>query len=731
MLLKEQPPLDHALFRNAKIIGLAAAAARLGVELDRQMVALLEQAEVVEPAALVRCAVDAGIRAKALRLRWKDMLSLARSGTPTLLLLHDEGAALLDGATPDNAALLLSNPLLPDADSAREAFDEFRLQSIWTGVAIILRPGAGQRVEDGPLTIGTLIEEVITEATLFRDIGLAALVMAFLSVAPPLLMMAVVDRVLVYQSWGTLTLLFIAIAIIALHDTLLGYAQRSLLAVAAARIDTRMSLFVMQRILRLPQDFFERMRVGEITSSAFSVNKVQEFLTGPVFKAILDLITLLVLLPVLFWINATLTWFVIGCAALIGLIIMVFLPAIGRAHGRLIKAGIEKGSTLYETIAGMRTVKVLALEPKQAEAFNQNTAEVARARIDMARIANWPQTLTAPIQQFMTLGLLAVGCLMVLQGDAATAGSLLAFFMMSSRVAGPMVALASLTERWQEAKESIHEAGRIMGQRPERAAGQIGIRPHFQGHIRFEEVTFQYPGTVSPALEHVSFDIPAGTFVGVVGRSGSGKSTITRLIQGISTGYSGLLKVDGAELREIDLRHLRRNLGVVLQDNFLFRGTIRENIAAGRQGITLEKIIHACRMAGAEEFIERLPRGYDTFIEEGSPNISGGQRQRLAIARALVIDPAILVLDEATSALDPESEALVNANMLRLARGRTMLVVSHRLSALIDADLILVLERGKVIDLAPHADLLARCEIYRKLWLQQNRAPAQKVIIDG
>lgn len=719
------------MFRNARVVGLTAAAARLGVELDRQMVDILAQAEVIEPAALVRCAVDAGIRAKALRLRWRDLVGLANSGTPTLLLLRDDGAALLDGAAPDKTSLILSNPLVSDPEGSREAFDEFRLQSMWTGVAVILRPGAGQRLEDAPLTIGTLVQEVVTERVLFRDIGIAALVMAFLSVAPPLLLMAVVDRVLVYQSWGTLTLLFIAIAIVALHETLLGYAQRSLVAVAAARIDTRMSLFVMQRILRLPQDFFEKMRVGEITSSAFSINKVQDFMTGPVFKAILDLITLMILIPVLFWVNATLTWFVLGCALLIALIILVFLPAVGRAHGRVISAGIAKGSTLYETIAGMRTVKVLALEPKQAEEFNLRTAEMARARLELARVSNWPQTLTAPIQQFMTIGLLAVGCLMVLSGDVATAGSLLAFMMLSGRVAGPLVALASLTEQWEEAKAAIGEAGRIMNQRPERSSGQIGVRPHFEGNIRFEEVTFQYPGTMSPALEKVSFDIPAGTFVGVVGRSGSGKSTITRLIQGISTGYSGMVKVDGAELREIDLRHLRRNLGVVLQDNFLFRGTIRENIAAGRQGITLEKVIHACRMAGAEEFIERLPRGYDTFIEEGSPNISGGQRQRLAIARSLVIDPAILVLDEATSALDPESEALVNANMLRIARGRTMLVVSHRLSALVDADLILVLDRGKVIDLAPHADLLARCEIYRKLWLQQNRAPTHKVMIDG
>lgn len=319
---------------------------------------------------------------------------------------------------------------------------------------------------------------------------------------------------------------------------------------------------------------------------------------------------------------------------------------------------------------------------------------------------------------------------MVLEGDSSTAGSLLAFYMIAGRVAGPLVSIASMTQHWEEAKAAIADADLVMNTKPERPAGQVGLRPQFEGHLGFSEVTFQYPGTQTPALDKVSFDVPAGTFVGLVGRSGSGKSTITRLIQGISTGYSGLVKVDGAELREIDLRHLRRNLGVVLQDNFLFRGTIRDNVAAGRPGVTLERIIFACRMAGAEEFIERMPRGYETFIEEGSPNLSGGQRQRLAIARALVVDPAILILDEATSALDPESEAMVNANMLRIARGRTMLVVSHRLSALVDADAILVLDRGKVVDMAPHADLLLRCDIYRKLWLQQNRAPHARIVAD-
>jgi ATP-binding cassette subfamily B protein len=209
--------------------------------------------------------------------------------------------------------------------------------------------------------------------------------------------------------------------------------------------------------------------------------------------------------------------------------------------------------------------------------------------------------------------------------------------------------------------------------------------------------------------------------LGLVGRSGSGKSTITRLLQGINREYTGFVKIDGADLREINLRHLRSSFGVVLQDNFLFRGSIRDNILAGRPGLTLEDAIRAARLAGAEEFIERMPNGYETYIEEGSPNLSGGQKQRLAIARALITDPRILILDEATSALDPESEALVNANLLRIARGRTMVIVTHRLSSLVDCDQIMVLDKGKVMDIAPHETLLERCTVYRQLWAQQNR----------
>jgi ABC-type bacteriocin/lantibiotic exporter with double-glycine peptidase domain len=222
-------------------------------------------------------------------------------------------------------------------------------------------------------------------------------------------------------------------------------------------------------------------------------------------------------------------------------------------------------------------------------------------------------------------------------------------------------------------------------------------------------------------LESVSFEVGAGTMLGVVGRSGSGKSTLTRLLQGINREYTGYLRIDGSDLREINLTYLRRSLGVVMQDNFLFRGTVLDNITAGRPDLTLEDAVRAARLAGAEEFIERLPNGYETWIEEGSANLSGGQRQRLAIARALVTDPRILILDEATNALDPESEALVNANLMRIADGRTMVIVSHRLSSLVNCDRILVMDRGRAVDMGPHRELVERCAIYRQLWQQQNR----------
>src|SRR6202795_2807873 len=322
----------------------------------------------------------------------------------------------------------------------------------------------------------------------------------------------------------------------------------------------------------------------------------------------------------------------------------------------------------------------------------------------------------------MVMGTMLFGAYLAMNDPSGyMVGGLFAFMMLSGRVAQPLVGLARLVEDYEEVGAAIGEAGSVLNRPLELDAPSGGLRPKFIGGISFQDVTFTYIATKTPALDRVSFSAPAGTILGIVGRSGSGKSTIARLLQGINRDYAGFVKIDGADLRELNLRHLRQSLGVVLQDNFLFRGSIRDNIIAGRPGLTLTDAVNAARLAGAEEFIERMPNGYETYIEEGSPNLSGGQKQRLAIARALIHDPRILLLDEATSALDPESEAVVSANLLRIASGRTMIIVSHRLSSLTDCDQILVMDEGKVVDVAPHAVLLERCVIYRRLWEQQNR----------
>jgi ATP-binding cassette, subfamily B, bacterial HlyB/CyaB len=450
--------------------------------------------------------------------------------------------------------------------------------------------------------------------------------------------------------------------------------------------------------------------------------KVREFLSGRLLTTFLDLMTLCVLLPFLFYLNATLAWIVLACTALIMVIIVAFLRPLRIQTARVIRSEIDKQAVLGETVFGLKTVKSLALEPQRKSLWDERVAEAGEARAALGRLANWPQTLVTPIERFMWIGVIMIGAYLALSDRSGyMVGGLFAFMMLSQRVSQPLVGLARLISDFEEVGCAIGEAAYVLNRPLETDAASGGLRPKFSGGLAFDNVTFSYPGTQAPALERLTFAVPPGTMLGVVGRSGSGKSTLARLLQGINRDYSGYIKIDGADLREINLRYLRESLGVVLQENFLFRGSIRENVIAGRPGLTLDDVVRAARLAGAEEFIERMPNGYETYVEEGSPNLSGGQRQRLAIARALIRDPRILILDEATSALDPESEALVNANLLRIARGRTMVIVSHRLSSLTDCDQTLVLDQGKVMDLAPHRTLLERCEVYRQLWAQQHR----------
>ena len=328
--------------------------------------------------------------------------------------------------------------------------------------------------------------------------------------------------------------------------------------------------------------------------------------------------------------------------------------------------------------------------------------------------------LTNGLEKAMTITVLGLGVISVFDGSLSI-GALVAFNMLSGRVTGPLVQIVTLINEYQQTALAVKMLGQIMDHPPERNASFQGTRPAITGKLEFDNVTFRYEGTTTPALNRVSFSVQEGQVIGLVGRSGSGKTTVTRMIQGIHTPEDGVIRLSDNDIRHIDLSHLRRSVGVVLQDNLLFRGTIRDNIAAIRPTARMEEVMAAARMAGADEFIDRLPKSYETVVEENASNFSGGQRQRIAIARTLLSSPRLLIFDEATSALDPESEAIIQKNLSEIANGRTLLIVSHRLSSLVSCDSILVLDRGSVVDFAPHEVLVERCEIYRHLWQQQTQ----------
>ena len=705
---------------DPRLEAVISAARFHGMALDPREFPCTGGGQMPSAAALSAWLQNAGMWARAVRLRWRQLMRLPDAG-PVVLLFTDGGAGLLVGANAEHNVVLLKDPRAA-AGGCAIAVDKLRLEQIWSGEAVLLRHARGQPEADKPFGLRWLAGLVLQEKRSLRDVGFASVTLSFLTIFPPLLVMSVVDKVLTHNSYSTLTLLTVLLATAAVFEVLLGYARRLIVLVIGTRLDAKLNLHVFNRVLRLPLDYFERHPAGETMHKVVQVYKVREFLTGKLLTTFLDLTTLVVLLPFLFYLNTTLAWMVLACAALIMLVILSFLKPLRRVFTKVVRAETDKASALGETVFGIKTIKSLALERQRSALWDARVADAATSRLAFGKLSNWPQTIVAPIERFMSFGIVLVGAYMALADNSGYAvGALFAFMMLSMRVAQPLVGLARLIEDYQSVAAAVDEAASVLNRPPESEAAYGGLLPRISGAISFEDVSFTYEGTTSPALDRVSFEVPAGTMLGIVGRSGSGKSTLTRLLQGINRDYTGFLKIDGNDVRDINLRHLRQSFGVVLQENFLFRGSIRDNIIAGRPGLTLDEVVLAARLAGAEEFIERMPNGYETLIEEGSPNVSGGQRQRLAIARALISDPRILVLDEATSALDPESEALLNANLIRIARGRTMVIVSHRLSSLIDCDQILVLERGGAVDIAPHRVLLERCTIYRQLWMQQNR----------
>lgn len=595
----------------------------------------------------------------------------------------------------------------------------------WSGTIILCKKQPTEEESKQPFGFRWFIPEIMRHKRLFRDVALAAIMSSVISFAVPLLYQVIIDRVVPHQSYQTLYVVMLIFMVVIAFDALFSYVRQYLTLFASNKIDARLASRTFSHLLGLPLHFFEHTPAGVLSRHMQQTEKIRQFLTGRLFHTLLECVSLPILIVMLAIYSAKLTAVVIAFSLAMAAVIGLLIPTFRHHLNQLYQAEGARQAHLIETLHGMRTVKSLCMESIQKTSWDTKVVGAVRRHGTVGRIGAFANVLISTLDKIMQIAVLSIGAIDVFGGHLSM-GALIAFNMLSSRVSGPLVQIVALINEYQETALSVKMLSTVMDHPPEREASFKGARPEITGAMSFEGVTFRYAGAANPALDRVSFRVEEGQVIGIVGRSGSGKTTVTRLIQGIHQPQDGLIRLNGHDIRHIDLAHLRRSVGVVLQDNFLFRGTIRENIAASRPDTPLPEVVEAARLAGAEEFIDRLPLSYDTMIEEGATNLSGGQRQRIATARALLMRPRLLIFDEATSALDPESEAIIQRNLAEIARGRTMIIVSHRLSSLVTADAILVLDKGTVVDFAPHPVLLDRCSIYAHLWHTQTNHIQQR-----
>jgi ATP-binding cassette, subfamily B, bacterial HlyB/CyaB len=723
---------DEALPKDTGLKALVTIASHLGLDWSLSRLSHLYGSEG-EPdvARLAAIAREEGLHSDCHSTSWSELGKFAKL-TPFVARLATGGYVVVahtpatfvrkvDGAeetAPES--ILIFNPRVPAAGLF--PLEQSKFETFWTGEVVLFKRVFKLTDADQPFGLRWFIPEFWRQRTLFGNVILAAVAMLVLALAVPIFFQLVIDKVLVHMSISTLEVLTIGVVLAILFDSAMNWLRGYFILSASSRIDIRLARTTFRHLMSLPISFFDRALAGVVTRHMQQAGQIREFLTGRLLSTLLDLPVLIVFLPILFAYNVQLTFIVLGATVLLAAIIGLMIGPYRRRLRWLYSAEAERQSLLVESIHGMRTVKALNLEPRRQEAWDVAAASAVNNYVNVGKMSLAANALSQFIEKALSVGVVVFGAFAVFAGKM-TVGELVAFNMLSSRVVGPILQIVGLLNNFQEVLMSVDMLGEVMNRPPERGRAR-GLTPPIVGEVEVDKVVFRYPQTESAALDSLSLRIPAGALVGIAGRSGSGKTTLSALLQGLYVATEGNVRIDGHNIRDIDLAYLRAQIGVVPQEVFLFRGTIKDNVRTGRPTATFEEVVEACRMAGAASFIEELPHRYDTVLDEGGVNLSGGQKQRLSIARALLRQPRIIIFDEATSALDPESEAIVIRNLEAIAHGRTTIIISHRLQTIRMADFIVVMDRGSAVDIGRHDDLIGRNLIYRQLWAQQTGRPS-------
>lgn len=681
----------------------------------------LQPSEPLSTDDLLRAAKHLGLKAK-LSSTTPERLQL--TPLPALAMLRGEDGAtrIVILAQCDGQRVLVQDPAAVPSRPMIEPLAVFQQQ--WTGELILITSRASLAGELAKFDFTWFIPALVKYRKLLGEVLLISFFLQLIALVSPLFFQVVMDKVLVHRGLTTLDVLVIGLVVVVLFESLLNGLRSYVFSHTTSRIDVELGARLFRHLVQLPLAYFQARRVGDSVARVRELENIRSFLTGNALTVVLDVFFSVVFIAVMLFYSVPLTLIVLVSLPLYFGLSLAVVPILRKRLDVKFARGAENQAMLVETVTGIQTVKASALEPSFGRRWDNQLAAYVSASFKTQNLASWAHEGINLIGKLVNAATLWYGAHLVMDNEL-TVGQFVAFNMFAQRVAQPIMRMAQLWTDFQQTGISVARLGDILNTRTEVPPTSTAQLPPLRGRITLDNVVFRYRPEAPPVLQGISLDVRPGEVIGIVGRSGSGKSTLTKLVQRLYVPEQGRLLVDGIDISLIDAAQLRRQVGVVLQENLLFNRSVRENIAIADPAAPIEAVVRVAQLAGAHEFISELPEGYDTLVGEQGSSLSGGQRQRIAIARALFTNPRILILDEATSALDYESEAIIQRNMAQICKGRTVLIIAHRLSAVRNANKIIVMDKGKIVEAGSHESLIAKPQgLYAHLCaMQDGRKP--------
>ena len=703
--------------RDTALACLVQIAAHFNIPADLRQLerAYIVDAKGADTVTLLRASKEIGLEAR--RFSGITVEHLRRMPQPCVCALKNHTYVVLHGVNQQGALRIF------DAQSGRDGWaDPSKFAEIFTGeVVLFKRLFRMEKLKDKveKFGFGWFLPVVAKYKNFLFKVLLLSLLLQVMGLLTPLFTQTIIDRVLTHRSVSTLDVLLSGMILVALFQQWMLALRSYLFVNTTNKIDVTLSQHLFRKVTELPVKYFDKWQVGDVVSRMGELETIRSFLTGQALTVVLDVVFAVIYLTVMFLYSSTLSYIVWVTIPLYIVLNLVIAPIYRKRINERFLLASEQQSFSIETITGVRTVKTMGVEKTFVERYEEVLARYVKSALSVLNVANAAGSIGTFLQLAFNLAILWIGADQVIERHI-TVGELIAFQMLAGQVISPILNLVNMWQSFQQIRVSMTRLGDIMDEKSEPAFNPNRTTlPSLRGEVVFDKVNFRYRADGKNILSDISLRIPAGAHVGIVGRSGSGKSTLTRLVQRLYVPDSGRVLVDGVDIAQVETAWLRRQIGVVLQENFLFAGSIKENIAIALPNIDEAAVMRAAKLAGVDEFVKDMPQGYETFVGERGSLLSGGQRQRVAIARALLLDPRILIFDEATSALDTESEQHILANMKEIAKGRTTITIAHRLSTVKGCDAIIAMDHGRIMEVGTHEALMAHKGYYYHLYASQ------------